>query len=87
MPGAADRRRMAYTLATMSRIWTKKISNRISATVCASMPENGNKFNIEKITIMSESDSVRVELLLDKKDIKGLLLLIEEGEKGIVKHF
>lgn len=51
------------------------------------MPENGNKFNIEKITIMSESDSVRVELLLDKKDIKGLLLLIEEGEKGIVKHF
>lgn len=85
MPDAADRRRMAYNLVTMSRIWTKKTSDRIHATVSATLPENSKKFNIEKITLISESGGVRVELSLYEKDINGLLTLIKEGEEGIIK--
>lgn len=76
---------MAYTLVTMSRIWTKEISKDISARISASKNETGKKFAIEKITLVSEAGGIRIELSLYERDIKGLIALIKEGENGTVK--
>lgn len=69
----------------MSRIWTKEISDRISARISASKNERAKNFAIEKITLVSEAGGIRIELSLYEMDIQGLLTLIKEGEEGIIK--
>ena len=69
----------------MSRIWTKDISPDITVRISACWYEESAAFKIEKITLVSESGNNRIELSLFESDINGLILLIKEAKKGIVK--
>lgn len=67
----------------MSRIWTKKLSPTLSATVNAEY--TGAKFDISDIWLLVETDNIKFSLKLSDKDLGQLFKLVKEAKNGVVR--
>jgi len=69
----------------MSKIWTKKISRTLEATVSIEDREDSDGYTIKYIRLESECRHIRVWLQLSDIEVNRLVQLILEAGRGVVK--
>ena len=70
----------------MSKLWTKRISNALDATVWIEGREGSDKqYNIKSIRLNAVCGSLEVQIKLSDIEVNRLLQLIAEAGRGVVK--
>lgn len=70
----------------MSKLWTKRISFTLNATVSIEAREGSNdEYNIKSIRLNSAWGDIQVQIKLSDIEVDRLLQLIAEARRGVVK--
>jgi hypothetical protein len=69
----------------MSKLWTKRISRTLDATVSIEGREDSDQYTIKYIRLESEYRDIRVWLQLSDIEVNRLVQLISEAGRGVVK--
>lgn len=69
----------------MSKLWTKRISRTLDATVSIEGREDSDQYTIKYIRLEYEYRDIRVWLQLSDIEVNRLVQLISEAGRGVIK--